>query len=151
MYHTIILKSLLHSRLTPVIDTQLQREQAGFRRGRSTVDQIKLLTQDIEDSFQVNENAGVVLLDVTSACDTAWLRGLHLKFPKTTPDKHLVNFIMEILTNRSFALDHYQQRTSEQAEKTEERRHTRFGACTAAIQHLHPRPAENNFQQVRLR
>ena len=48
-----ILERLIHSRIDPVVDPQLPREQAGFRRGRSTVD--RLLTQDIEDSFQHNE------------------------------------------------------------------------------------------------
>ena len=42
-----------------VVDPQLPREQAGFRRDRSTVGQVTLLTQDIEDNFQLNEKAGV--------------------------------------------------------------------------------------------
>ena len=49
---------LIHSRIDPVVDPQLLREQAGFSRGRSTVDQVTLLTQYIEDSFQHNEKAG---------------------------------------------------------------------------------------------
>ena len=76
-----------------------EHEQAGFCRGRSTVDEITLLTKDIEDSFQVNEKAGVVLLDLTATYDTVWLRGLHLTLLKTAPDKHLVSITMEILTN----------------------------------------------------
>ena len=36
-----VLERLIHSRIDPVVDPQLPREQAGFRRGRST-----LLTQD---------------------------------------------------------------------------------------------------------
>ena len=33
-----ILERLIYTRIEPVIDPQLPREQAGFRRGRSTVD-----------------------------------------------------------------------------------------------------------------
>ena len=32
----------MHSRIDPVVDPQLPREQAGFSRGRSTVDQLTL-------------------------------------------------------------------------------------------------------------
>ena len=99
-----ILERMIHNRIEPIVDPQLPREQAGFRRGRSTVDQVTLLTQDIEDSFQANEKAGVVLLDLTAAYDTVWHRGLHLKLLKTIPDRHMVNFIMEMLSNRSFIL-----------------------------------------------
>ena len=97
-----ILEMLIHSRVDPVVDPQLPQEQAGFRRGRSTVDQVTLLTQDIEDSFQNNEKAGVVFLDLTAAYDTVWHRGLHLKLLRIIPDRHMVGFIMEMLSNRSF-------------------------------------------------
>ena len=53
---------------------------------------------------KINEKAGVVLLDLTAAYDTVWLRGLHLKLLKAVQDKDLVSFIMEILTKRSFTL-----------------------------------------------
>ena len=99
-----ILERMINSRIEPVVDPQLPREQAGFRRGRSTVDQVTLLTQDLEDSFQANAKAGVVLLDLTAAYDTVWHRGLHLKLLRTIPDRHMVNFIMEMLSNRSFTL-----------------------------------------------
>ena len=87
-----------------MVDPQLPREQAGFRRDRSTVDQITLLTQYIEDSFQHNEKAGVVFLDLTAAYDTVWHRGLHLKLLRTILDRHMVGFIMEMLSNRSFVV-----------------------------------------------
>ena len=63
-----------------------------------------LLTQDIEDSFQEKQKAGVVLLDLTATYDTVWHRGLHLKLLKIIPDRHMVKFTMEMLTNRSFTL-----------------------------------------------
>ena len=42
---------------------------------RSTVDQVTLLTQNIEDSFQQNEKAGLVFLDLPAAHDNVWHRG----------------------------------------------------------------------------
>ena len=99
-----ILERMIQSRIDPVVDPQLPREQAGFRRGRSTVDQVTLLTQDIEDSFQNNEKAGVVFLDLTAAYDTVWHRGLHLKLLRIIPDRHMMGFIMEMLSNRSFVV-----------------------------------------------
>ena len=87
-----------------MVNPQLPREQAGFRRGRSTVDQVTLLTQYIEDRFQNNEKAGVVFLDLTAAYDTVWHRGLHLKLLRIIPDRHMVGFIMEMLSNRSFVV-----------------------------------------------
>ena len=59
---------------------------------------------DIEDTFQSGVKAGVVFLDLAAAYDTVWLRGLYLKLLQTLPDRHLVDFILEMLTNRSFTL-----------------------------------------------
>ena len=56
---------LLESRRTsvePLIDPLLPKEQAGFRRRKSTVDQVVLLTQNIEDSFEAK--AGAVFIDL---------------------------------------------------------------------------------------
>jgi len=39
-----ILERLIYARVEPIIDPLLPQEQAGFRRGRSTVDQVTLLT-----------------------------------------------------------------------------------------------------------
>ena len=64
-----------------------------------------LLAQDIEDSFQANEKAGVVLLDLTAAYDTMWHRGLHLKLLQMILDRQMVKFIVEMLSNRSFVLE----------------------------------------------
>ncbi|KAL7853651.1 hypothetical protein AOLI_G00204950 [Acnodon oligacanthus] len=97
-----IMERLIHSHTEPVVDPQLPSEQAGFHRGRSTVDQVTLLTQDIEDSFQYNEKAGVVFLDLTATYDTVWQRGLHLKLLWTIPDWHMVRLIIEMLVNCSF-------------------------------------------------
>ena len=82
----------------------LPQEQAGFRRGRSTTDQVTLLTQGIEDSFSAKKKVGAVFLDLTAAYGTIWHCGLTCKLLRTLPDRHIVSFIMELVRNRSFTL-----------------------------------------------
>ena len=62
-----ILERLIHSRIEPVIDSQLPPEQAGFHRSRSTVDEVTLLIQHFKDSFEAKEKAGAVFVDLTAA------------------------------------------------------------------------------------
>ena len=65
-----ILERLIHARVEPIVDLFLPREQAEFRRGRSTVDHTVLLTQNIEDSFEAKRKAGAVFVNLTAAYDT---------------------------------------------------------------------------------
>ena len=95
---------LIYARIGPVTDSLLTQEQAGFRCGRSTVDQVTLLTQKIEDSFSAKKT-GAVFVDPTAAYDTVRDRGVICKkLLRLLPDKHMVSFIMELARNRSFTL-----------------------------------------------
>ena len=53
---------LVYVRAKPIIDPLLPREQAWFRPGMSTVDQVTLLTQEIEDSFLAKKRSVLCLL-----------------------------------------------------------------------------------------
>ena len=99
-----ILERLIYTRIEPLIDPLLPKEQAGFRRGKSTVDQVVLLNQNIEDSVEVKKKAGAVFINLTAAYDTVWHRGLTCKLLRLIPDKHMVKMIMELVRNRSFIL-----------------------------------------------
>ena len=99
-----ILERLIYVRVEPLIDPLLPKEQAGFRRGKSIVDQVVLLTQNIEDSFEAKKKAGAVFINLTAAYDTVWHRGLTCKLLRLLPDKHMVKMIMELVRNRSFTL-----------------------------------------------
>ena len=94
-----ILQRLIQVRVEPIVDPLLPREQAGFRRRRSTVDQTVLLIQNIEDSFEAKKKAGAVFVDLRTAYDTVWYRGLTSKLLRLLPDKH-----MNLSENRSFTL-----------------------------------------------
>ena len=96
--------SLVMGSLLPVVDPQLPREQAGFRPGRSTVEQVVKLTEDIETAFENRKKCGAVFVDLSAAYDTVWHRGLALKMLQLIPNKHMVQFTRELITNRSFKL-----------------------------------------------
>ena len=53
---------IILTRINDTVEAHLPREQAGFRKGRSTTDQIACLVNDIEAAFQRKEKVGVVYL-----------------------------------------------------------------------------------------
>ena len=97
-----ILERLIYARIEPIVNPLLPDEQAGFRHGKSTVDQVVLLTQNIKDSFEAKKKAGAVFVDLTAAYDTVWHRGLTCKLLRLLPNKHMVRMIMKLVRNRSF-------------------------------------------------
>ena len=99
-----ILERLIYACVETIIDPLLPQEQAGFRHGRSAVDQVTLMTQDLEDSFSAKKKAGAVFVDITAAYDTVWHRTLTCKLLRLLPDRHMVHMIMEMVSNRSFTL-----------------------------------------------
>ena len=96
-----ILERLIYARVKPLIDPLLPKKQAGFRREKSTVDQVVLLTQNIEDFFEAKK-AGAIFIDLTAAYDTVWHHGLTCKLLRLLPDKHMIKMIMEFVRNRSY-------------------------------------------------
>ena len=99
-----ILERLIYARVKSLIDPLLPKKQAGFRRGKSTVDQVVLLTQNIEDSFEAKKKAGAVFVNLTATYDTVWHRGLTCKLLRLLSDKLMIRMIMELVRNRSFTL-----------------------------------------------
>jgi len=82
-----ILERLIYARVETITDPLLRQEQAGFRHWRSAVDQVTLLTQDIEDSFSAKKKAGAVFVDLTAAYDTVWHHGLTCKLLRLLHDR----------------------------------------------------------------
>ena len=62
-----LMERLILNRIKHTVEAYLPHEQAGFREGRSTSDQVTLLTEDIEAGFQCKEKCGVVLIDLSAA------------------------------------------------------------------------------------
>ena len=60
-------------------------EQAGFRRGCSTCDQVTALTTFTENGLKKTLKTGAVFLDLTATYDTIWHTGLLYKLSKCVP------------------------------------------------------------------
>jgi len=102
LYHIQTYRTLNPKPNKPIVEKFLPHEQAGFRSGRSTVDQLACLTQNIEQAFDDKNVFGAIFLDLTAAYDTVWHLGLHLKLLKVLACQPMLNFIMELLYSRSF-------------------------------------------------
>ena len=99
-----ILERLIYARIEPLVDPLLPKEQAGFRCGKSTVDQGVLLSHNIEDFFEAKKKVDAVFINLTPSYDTVSHRGLTCKLLRLLPDKHMVKMIIELVRNRSFTL-----------------------------------------------
>jgi len=72
---------------------------------RSAVDQVTLLTQDIEDSFSAKRRPELCLsTSKQPTTDIVWYCGLTCKLLQLLPDRHMIQMIMEMVGNRRFTL-----------------------------------------------
>ena len=95
------LERLVLQRTSPTVETILSPDQAGFRKNRSTFDQVSALTTFIENGFQQNLKTGAVFLDLTAAYDTVWHTGLLAKLTQSMPF-WFVQLVELLLRNRRF-------------------------------------------------
>ena len=100
-----LMERIILTRINPIVEQHLPPEQAGFREGKSTTDQVTRLVNDIEESFKRKEKFGLLLIDLSAAYDTIWHKGLLYKLLQIIPDIHLVRFIMLLVQDRYFTLE----------------------------------------------
>ena len=74
-----LMERIVLTRINPIVEQHLPPEQAGFREGKSTTDQVTRLVNDIEESFERKEKFGLLLRDLLAAYNTIWHKGLLYK------------------------------------------------------------------------
>ena len=82
---------------------KLHQNQAGFRRGRQTIDQLIRLTQETADAFQKEEATAAVFVDLQQAYDHVWRAGLLYKMQKLGIQGNMYNWIKSFLQDRTIA------------------------------------------------
>ena len=96
-----VLERIILGRISADTEEVLSADQAGFRPGRSTCEQVLALSTFIENGFQQNLKTGAVFVDLTAAYDTVWQAGLLVKLVRSLPTwvVHTVEFLLK---NRMF-------------------------------------------------
>jgi hypothetical protein len=87
--------------ISPGKNNLLSKDQSGFRKGRSTVDQIIRL-QDTINKFNFNKGYTLaVFVDFQSAFDMLWHSGLLIKMKKLGLTGNVFDFVKNFLLNRT--------------------------------------------------
>jgi len=76
--------------------------QTGFRKNKSTLDQIMRLQSDIQSSINQSKYTVGIFLDISKAYDMLWKDGLLHKISKMNIDQNLFNWIKSFLAERTF-------------------------------------------------
>lgn len=79
--------------------------QLGFRKGRSTIDNISIFVSDIRIAFSKNESVLAAFLDISSAYDNVLVPVLHKKLHDLRVPQLLISFIINMLSERCLKLD----------------------------------------------
>jgi ribonuclease HI len=103
---TKIAEHLIKNRLEWFVESKrlLSDSQYGFRKGKSTMDSIGILTTDIRLAFTLNKSLLAAFLDISAAYDNVDLYILKHKLLDLNIPTILSNFIINILIQRSIVL-----------------------------------------------
>ena len=82
---------------------KLHPNQAGFRKGRQTIDQLIRFTQDTADAFQKKDSVAAVFVDLKQAYDHVWRTGLLYKMQKIGIQGNMFNWIQNFLHDRTIS------------------------------------------------
>ena len=98
------MERMVNSRLTWYLESHMviTEYQSGFRRRRSTVDNLVTLETSIRDAFVGRKHLVSIFFDLEKAYDTTWKHGILFDLYNTGLRGRLPMFICDFLTDRYF-------------------------------------------------
>ena len=96
------MERIVNRRLLSFLETNhlLSNSQTGYRRNRSTEDQLVLLAQEIEDAFQEKKKVLAVFVDLSKAFDKVWKTGLLRKLAACGVSGNMFHWVRNFLSQR---------------------------------------------------
>ena len=82
----------------------LPDQQSGFRRRRSTADNLIFVTQNIQECINRKKKVCRIFVDISKAIDKVWHDGLIYKLVKLKAPVYLLIFIMSFLKDRRYRI-----------------------------------------------
>ena len=97
-----IMERMINERLMHYIEKRglVTKYQSGFRRGRSTMDPVLCLEDDIRKAQVNKETVAAVFFAVEKAYDMLWREGLLIKMHRMGIEGNLFNGVMDFLRER---------------------------------------------------
>ena len=98
------MERMINARLVWYLESHniLTKHQSGFRKARSTTDQLVRLEAYIRDGFLMGEHVVSVFFDLEKAYDTTWKYGIMKDLHDSGLRGNMPNFIKNFLDDRSF-------------------------------------------------
>ena len=97
-----LLERIILTRITPTLDMHIPANQAGFRPGHDTTEQVLAITSFIESGYEQKLKTGVVFIDLSAAYDTVWHDGLMHKLSKYITYKRTLSLIHHMSGKRTY-------------------------------------------------
>ena len=102
-----VLERIIGSRLEYVAEKNqlLKPYQFGFRKGKSTIDVLTCVEHHIRSSCNAGKTCLVAYIDLESAFDKVWRRGLIYKLTKMNIKGRMLSWLDAYLTERTFLVE----------------------------------------------
>lgn len=101
-----LFERMISTRLMWFLETEglLANAQCGFRRHRSSVDQLVILDTVVRNAFTRKKHVLAVFFDIEGAFDTTWRQGILMKLHRMGIRGHMGWFLSNFLRDRSFTV-----------------------------------------------
>ena len=98
-----VVERIINWRLISFLEERqiLSPTQTGYRKHKSTEDQLALIAQEVKNAFQEKKKVVSVFFDLTKAFDKVWREGLLLKIPESGVSGKMYRWIRCFLHDRS--------------------------------------------------